>query len=48
VNFAEAQDDLALRLLAMLVVSSLIRTELAILREQDQAHVDENDGAGGI
>ena len=41
IKFAKAQDDPELRLLAMRVVSSLIRTELAILHEQDQAHVDE-------
>ena len=41
IKFAKAQEDPELRLLAMRVVSSLIRTELAILHEQDQAHVDE-------
>jgi hypothetical protein len=41
VKFAKAQEDPIVRLLAMRVVSSLIRTELAILHEQDQAYVDE-------
>lgn len=41
VKFAKPQEEPELRLLAMRVVSSLIRTELAILHEQDRAHVDE-------
>jgi hypothetical protein len=41
IKFARAQKDPELRLLATRVVSSLIRTELAILHEQDAAAVDE-------
>ena len=41
IKFAKAQDDAMLRLLAMRVVSSLVRTELAVLHEQDRAAVDE-------
>jgi hypothetical protein len=41
IKFAKAQEDPELRLLAMRVVGYLIRTELAIQHEQDQAAVDE-------
>lgn len=41
IKFAKAQEDPMLRLLAMRVVGYLIRTELAIQHEQDQAAVDE-------
>lgn len=40
IKFAKAQEDPELRLLAMRVVGYLIRTELAIQHEQDQAAVD--------
>jgi hypothetical protein len=38
---SKAQEDPELRLLAMRIVGYLIRTELAIQHEQDQAAVDE-------
>jgi len=41
IKFAKAQEDPELRLLAMRVVGYLIRTELAIQHEQDQAAIDE-------
>jgi hypothetical protein len=41
IKFAKAQEDPELRLFAMRVVGYLIRTELAIQHEQDQAAVDE-------
>jgi predicted DNA-binding protein (UPF0251 family) len=41
IKFAKAQEDPELRLAAMRVVGYLIRTELAIQHEQDQAAVDE-------
>jgi hypothetical protein len=41
IKFAKAQEDPELRLLAMRVVGFLIRTELAIQHEQDQAAIDE-------
>lgn len=41
IKFAKAQEDPELRLLAMRVVGYLIRTELAIQHEQDQAAVDD-------
>ena len=41
VAYAKTQDDPKIRLLAMRVVSSIVRTELAILHEQDLAAVDE-------
>ncbi len=41
VAFAKAEADPELRLLAMRVASSVMRTELAVLHEQDQAAVDE-------
>lgn len=40
IKFAKVQEDPELRLLAMRVVGYLIRTELAIQHEQDQAAVD--------
>jgi hypothetical protein len=40
IKFAKAQEDLELRLLAIRVVGYLIRTELTIQHEQDQAAVD--------
>jgi hypothetical protein len=39
--YAKTQSDPELRLLSMRVVTALMRTELAILREQDAAEVDE-------
>jgi hypothetical protein len=41
VAYAKVQDDPELRLLAMRVASNVMRTELAILHDQDQAAVDE-------
>jgi hypothetical protein len=41
IRFAKAQKGPQLRMLAMRVVGYLIRTELAIQHEQDQAAVDE-------
>ena len=41
IKFAKAQEEPELRLLAMRVVGYLIRTELAIQHEQDQAAVDD-------
>ena len=41
IKFAKAQEDPELRLLAMRIVGYLIRTELAIQHEQDQAAVDD-------
>jgi plasmid stabilization system protein ParE len=41
IKFAKAQDDPELRLLAMRVASSIMRTELAVLHDVDQAAVDE-------
>jgi len=41
IKFAKAQEDPELRLLAMRVVGYLIRVELAIQHEQDQAAVDD-------
>jgi hypothetical protein len=41
IKFAKAQEDPDLRLLAMRVVGYLIRVELAIQHEQDQAAIDE-------
>jgi len=41
IKFAKAQEDPELRLLAMRVVGYLIRVELAIQHEQDQAAIDE-------
>jgi hypothetical protein len=40
-KYAKTQDKPLLRLLAMRVVTALMRVELAILHEQDAAHVDE-------
>lgn len=40
-KYAKTQDRPELRLLAMRVVTALMRVELAILHEQDAAHVDE-------
>lgn len=41
IKFAKAQEDPEVRLLAMRVAAYLMRTELAIQHEQDQAAVDE-------
>jgi hypothetical protein len=41
IKFAKAQEDPELRLLGMRVVGYLIRVELAIQHEQDQAAVDD-------
>ena len=41
IKFAKAQEDPELRLLAMRVVGYLIRTELAIEHEQDQAAAED-------
>ena len=41
IKFAKAQEDPGLRLLAMRIVGYLIRVELAIQHEQDQAAADD-------
>jgi hypothetical protein len=41
IKFAKAQEDPELRLLAMRIVGYLIRVELAIQHEQDQAAADD-------